>query len=675
MAEPKHPKEIYAISEADFWSRLDVPAATAGADTLAEAIRLGRAGKKTGAYVALAEFHRAARGDSWQMAVEMAGRRKLLNAAQAGRLLRQPLGKLDGSGLPGDEVRNLSVLMHRVQPLVHRVTLKGGDAATRAFLANVLKAVYRCRKSLHADSGGYPLYTMLPAHGQFHFFWWTYLALLHTGPVPTGAAEAAMKLIMGLGRTMQQQTARYIVHNIYTAACYGLFFLARTMVEFTEAAAWEEQALRSLDLDFDRAFYPDGGHLERNWGYGSYTLERLTHTWQFAMRTGGMGGREEHFLAGLRRAYRFFAATLDARDTGPGFGDEGLMDLGHILDRAVEKGVFPAGTPRDLGMDRSRSCLMEGSGVAVMRNGGDPAAAWADVTFGEYAGWHSHMDLLSMNLRSRGRVLLQEAPRFGPYEHPMDVLWRAPEAHNQLLVDSFLYDSRPCVGQDVFWHSDDVLDFFSACHAAYRLVPPMEHRTHHQSADLVVRRTIAFVKDPGYVLVLDSVQGEGSGRFNRATSCWWHSPQRFRALGQGLARTAGSPGCLLVWARPETIRRLETGTDYTPEEVGQSYHQVMDQSHYLRARTWMPAGHDGCLGFATVLFPFQRKAPEVAIRPLPLKGCVLHRAEAFEVLSPAGRDVFVLNPEKLPDVSFRGRPVAGRALIRAAKRKGAIEIH
>jgi len=478
-----------------------------------------------------------------------------------------------------------------------------------------------------------------------------------------------MKLIMGLGRAMQRQTERYIVHNIYTAGCYGLFFLARTMREFREADAWERQALRSLDLDWDRAFFPDGGHLERNWGYGAFTLERLTHTWQFAMRTGGMGGREEHFLAGLRRAYRFFAATLDPNELGPGFGDEGLMHLGHLLDRAVKSGVFPPGTPRDLGVDRGSSRLMRDSGVAVMRNGAGRRAAWVAVTFGDYAGWHSHMDLLSMNFRALGAVLLQEVPRFGPYAHPLDVLWRAPEAHNQLLVDAFHYDSRPCIGEDVFWHSDARVDLFSACHRAYRQVPPLEHRTHHQSADLVVRRTVVFVKDPGYALVLDSVRCEDGSGFNRATSCWWHSPRAFRVEGAGMARTCGSPGCILAWARPQSVRRIETGADFTPQDTEGCEPPFSRQWHHLRARTWMPAGYEGALGFATVLYPFAGRRPAVSIRALPLAGAEPWRAEAFEVRSPAGRDVFILNPELLPGVRF-----GGRARISLGGGRGTVEV-
>ena len=683
MNDEKFPPHIYSISDADFWSHLRAQKGSEPSVSLEEAIRLGRAGHQAKGYAKLAAFHRAARTGSWELAREAAQRAAQTSAAEIIETIDEFAGSLrhpqprhtptlpgargDGSGVPH---------MESIIALVRPVTLhliRTGDKRVRAFVADALRYCFRHRRTL-SEGGGYPLNTMLPAHDQFHFFWWSYLALIRTGRIPTNAAEAAMKLIMGLGRSMQRQTERYIVHNIFTAACYGMFFLGRTMKEFREAGAWEEHSLACLDLDFDRSFFTDGGHLERNWGYGCYTLGRLNHVWEFANRTGGMRGREAHFSEGLRRAYRFYAYTLDPNDISPGFGDEGLKPLGHVLDEALEGDLFPGGIRRDLGVDRSASLLMEGSGIAVMRNGSKPVSTYANVTFGDHAGWHSHLDLLSMNLRSMGEILIEEAPRFGPYEHPMDLLWRAPEAHNQLLVDSFLYDSRPCVGEEVAWHTDEHLDYFSACHRAYRQIPPQGHRDFKHSGDLLVRRTIVFVKEPGYLLVLDSVRDEVSEAFNRATSAYWHSPNRFEVVGPSSARTGGRRACLMAWAYPESIQRIETGVDFAPEDLPDGHAPLRNQWYRLRARTWMPTSHDGCLGFATVLFPFRGRRPEVTVRTAKLTGRVRYRAEAFEVTTPAGRDTFVLNPEGMPGLCVRGRPVNARARVKLASLRRAIEV-
>jgi hypothetical protein len=293
------------------------------------------------------------------------------------------------------------------------------------------------------------------------------------------------------------------------------------------------------------------------------------------------------------------------------------------------------------------------------------------VTFGDFAGWHSHMDALSMDFRAHGAVLLQEVPRFGPYAHPMDIAWREAQAHNQVLVDAFRYDSRPFVGQDVAWHSDERIDYFSAFHTAYRQVPPQGGwRTHHASGDLRVRRTIVFVKDPGYLAVLDSVSDEKTHAFNRGISAWWHSPRRFRQLGPDRARTVGRSGCLLAWAFPESIRRIEPGVDFTREESRGQLHGDTEWFN-LRASCWMPMPYSGCLGFFTVLYPFAGTVPDVRVRALEMEGAPRYRAGAFEVRTPFGLDRIVLNPERLPDLRWSGAPAGFRAQVKLGHRRGA----
>jgi len=587
------------------------------------------------------------------MAIAAARQARAASPPELRRLLRTPLEEL-GESTPGKPLVNLAGFMSHLRPVLNRAILGRAGRAELDLLARAVLTVYRSRRTL-PHTGPYPLSSQLGVYDQFHFIWRSYLALLHAGTMTTEVAEAALKLILALGRALHRKSERYIVHNIFTAGCHGLFYIGRTMKELAESDAWDRLALAHLDTDWDRSFYRDGGHLERNWGYGSYTLRRLTDVWHFARRTGGLAGRERHFLAGLRRGYRFYAATCDGRNISPGFGDEGLGDHTGTLSAALSSGVFPPGTPPDLGIDRSRSYRMPGAGVAIMRSGGARDDAWTDVSFGEYAGWHSHQDLLSMDFRGFGKILIQDVPRFGPYEHAMDVLWRGPEAHNQLLVDTFRYDCRFTVGQDVFWHSGRAVDFFSAYHTAYRLVPS-DHRTHHSSADLVVRRTIVFVKTCGYARVMDSVRPEGGDQFNRSTSCWWHSPQPFRLLARGLARTAGAPGALLAWAEPQTLRRADAGVDYTRAEMADAHPSLTGRSYNLRVRTWRDgATSPGCLGFVTVLYPFRRRVPKVSVRLLPLAGRAAWRAEAIEVRRPGGRDVFILNPERLHGLGLTAR--------------------
>ena len=646
------PDSACRISEKNFWSALRGPT---------EAIEFGLAGKKAAAYRKLGEYladELAADWDGFRAKAEPhPPTDKAVSDVLRGRFASYSytfdLGeKIDftSDAIPADAG---FFYMGWMGPVIGRVMLTGGQHE-RAWLIDTFNRLYAARDRLRS-SLGHPIFDdMLAMSGLPETYLRIYLGLLHSGGMPTKTAEALLKLTLGVGRALHARINRFIVHNIHTAGCFGLFFLSRRMRVFTESSQWEELALAHLIKHADRSFFPDGGHLERCWGYGEHTLWRMVLAYEFARATGGMGERERHYVNRLRRAYQWYARTLAPGEISPAFGDDGIGPASQIIDRALT--IFPEGTDRSLGVDRTKSYLMDASGFAIMRNGDADDSLYCTLTFGDYCGWHAHFDCLSMNLWRGGRPLLEELGRFGSYGGPLDHTFRAPEAHNQVLVDGHPYDNRIDDGAlDVAWHSDARLDYFSAYHRAFREVASHRHRTYVASDDLLVRRTVVFVKDPGYVVVLDSVQHEHQRYFNRAISALWHAPEPFKALGPGLMRTGGRTGCLLAWAYPDGIQRMETSVSYTNEDS-----EGHGARHRLRVRRWEPLGHQGCLGFVTLLYSFEGKPPNVSISPLKTASGQRFRAEAMEIVTPAGEDVIVLNPERLDGFEYRRKPIEAR---------------
>jgi len=676
MSNVKCARRICDISERAFWRAMQASPAD---EILGAAIRLGRRGETARAYARLGEHHRRV------LAGELAARRENLLAITPQRdqtaedLLRHRITiwhttVIDfGPEIDWNCAQTDLYGFHYLGWLGAgtRRILETGEAAYRDCVIAIVTSYYRARNTLnHPLPHLHLVYYELGAWAKTMMLLPLYLALLDTGELPTAAHEAFMKLFLGFARALYDCLHAYRAGNWQIVAASALLTLARVFPEFTEHAAWEARALHYLKLHLTDDFFADGGAKERCWGYGFMSLNGIIDAYQVAQRHGGLGVDERLFRRVIRRAFRWFAQTLAPNEDCPAYGDDALHSGSDILDAA--KPFFPPSAGRYLGIDRAQSCILKPSGFVIMRNGDAPDAVYLNLSFGQFAGWHSHMDCLSLNLRAFGRPLLEEVGRFGGYGEGLTILFRAPESHNQLTLDGMHYDNTDPIlraGRDPVWHSTPQVDFFTAWHTAYRAHP---HEPQH--LDACVRRTVVFVKDPGYVLVSDvawTPHAENDGPHFSVTQ-HWHAPFPFQVLAPGVARTTGATACLLAFAPQPFLRRLETGVDFAGDEVAAE--QEYPERYYLRARRWMPVEHHGATGVTVLLYPYRGEPPAVAIETLACPGAPLFHAGAFAVVTPRGRDTIVLNPDRLSGLSVDGRPVSVAGVIRLAGGPGEIVI-
>jgi len=64
----------------------------------------------------------------------------------------------------------------------------------------------------------------------------------------------------------------------------------------------------------------------------------------------------------------------------------------------------------------------------------------------------------------------------------------------------------------------------------------------------------------------------------------------------------------------------------------------------------------------------------VTIETRPLDNAPLFRAGAFALTTPRGRDVTVLNPDRLAEAAFKGKEISGRGWVGLANGRGEIRI-
>ncbi|MBI3987414.1 MAG: heparinase II/III family protein [Lentisphaerae bacterium] len=680
------PARISQISEKDFWGSLKVPKGGRHAGLLKTAIKLGRNGHRADAYRALAEYHKVSLAGEWEV-IRTAQRKSappspqglkdLLNhkiatwhtqVFQFGKVIDWAPDKLPSDCTHG---------FHYLGWLGPAITaaIQTGDERYRRFLIDILGQYYEGTRR-------HPKWESVLQHCIFGHLgiaakWPTllaaYLTLLQGGPLPAETIEGVLKTFLGFGRYLQHSmTAFQSGVNSFAVATISHFHIARALPEFKESAAWERKAVGFLVRHAREGFFDDGGNLERVWGYGTMHVSTLSRAVEIGRRTGGLGRNGKEIVARLRQACQWYLKTLGPPPAYafPTYGDAGWSTHDRLPTIQAMARCLPE-YKKDpfLGVDRTRGYLLKPSGFAILRNGDTPRSTFLNLNFGTFGGWHSHWDLLSLNLWAFGEPLLEELCRFGPYANPLDQLFRAPESHNLALIDGMVYDSRLVEGQDVQWFSNDTVEYFSAYHRAYRFfVFGRDASPVSPNIEAKIRRTVLLVKDPGYAVVLDAVENINSAKFNLAISQYWHAPTPFRVVGPGAVRTEGRTACWVVQGRTEGLHRQDTGKDFGGAEV--AHLGVAYDRYNLRARRWMPINHTGISGFTTVLFPFQGKPPAVSVTPLPTRGGGLWRTEAVEISTPFGRDVVILNPEKVKGVSCGGGAVSGRAMVRLGRGRG-----
>jgi hypothetical protein len=658
------------IRDEAFWKSLRVRKDDPAGAELRHAIKLGLEGKREAAWKAINAYHRIVLADRLTFYRQIfAGETDATDEAVEQLLASPPTV----NRTTGQYSQNQRFYFFRSP--VRRLMEHGDDERLQQFVGDVLANFYRDRHLLHVPKlAEHPIFGALGFGFKIETWIPAYIALIFSDKgCPPTATEAVLKIMLGGGRWLQGRVKPFRVHNVHTSAVGALFTVARIFPEFRESVAWDRLASRYLHRTIKQSFFDDGGHKERVWGYGYYTVWRLQDLYLLGKARGGFGAFDDDYRNRLREAYRWFAKTLGPDELKPSYGDCELFSGSPILDRG--EAMFPETEHRDFGVDRGASYFLPESGFAIMRNGGGPTATYINTSFGKFAGWHSHHDVLSMNLWAHNRPLLEELGRFGSYGNPLDLLFRAPESHNQMLIDGMHYDARDQPAKDVCWYSDRHVDYFSAYHTCYRWLPNKDGCAYVISMNAIVRRTIILVKHAGYALVLDSVRDEEADTFNRAVTSHWHSPFGFEVIDKQRVRTGLGPegqGCVLTFAHGKGLKDFIVEPDYAGEDAATG--ELYPERWHLRTRRWYSEAYQGCTGFATVLQPFAGRVPKVVVTPLAMAGGVRFRAEGFEVTTPSGTDTLLLNPELMPGLQHGRTAVKGRAKLRVGGRSSWIDI-
>lgn len=633
---------IENITERDFWTAVrPVPG-------LKAAVAAGRSGRRVAAYELMGEYHAGslrADADAYRAQLEplRAKPERLRDIRQrADRVLRHDIQGWHTHRRQFGRVIDFNADFGRsgqygfhylgwLAPVVQQYALTGERRCRDGFIEIISQYYDQRAKIVRRIPSLHPVYYELGAHAKANVILPAYALLTGDPEVGPDVREAMLKLLLGFARSLYRlQKGGFRAGNWQIVGSATLFTLGACFPEFREAAAWRARGEEMLAEHARRDFFSDGGHGERCWGYGVMSLNGIVSFYRAALRHGFLDRRRKATWTGfIKRAYRWYAASTTPSGHTLNYGDGTIDRAQSIFDAAFN--LFPAmqKEPGLMGVDRARSNILRASGYAFMRGGNRPGDPFMSINFGRHGGGHTHADLLSFTLWRYGQPLIEEVGRFGSYDNPLDPLFRSPQAHNQIVLEHVPMNRPAHAGRDVLWHSTDRVDMFSAWHGAF--------------APARIRRQIVFVK-PAYWVVVDVVT---AGEYIFQAASYLHGVRPFRLVGPGVARLDGRPGCLVAFASPGELRRLETGIDYTREDSREAVKGGLvfgEERHRLVALKWRDISDPRPVVFATLLAPFEKTPPRMAIESESVRGDASGQAAAVAVKHPGGTDLLVFNP-------------------------------
>lgn len=637
---------IELITEQDFWSSIR------SSRDLAPAIAAGKGGRRAKAYRLLGQYHSSTlAGEAIAYADDVIGKHKNGEPSSklrdaAGMVLRHEIcgwhtqvvkfgKKIDFNADFGRSGQYGFHYLGWLVPVLDMYVLTG-QKRHRETLLDVVGQYYDQRADIKRRIPNlHPVYYELGSWAKMRLLLPAYAILAGATSLSVDSREAMLKLLLGFARSLYRlQNGGYRHGNWQIVGCAALFKIGAAFPEFKEAAKWRKRAESILREHARKDFFSDGGHGERCWGYGYMSLNGILQFYRSAILHGLLDRKAvSYWKRFFKKGYRWFAASTTPSGHCLNYGDGGIGKVDGIMKEAVR--FFPSldRGPGMLGVDRSKSNILKGSGYAFMRHGNAPESPFMSINFGKTGGGHTHSDLLDFGMWCFGQPLIDEVGRFGSYDNPLDPMFRSSRAHNQIVLEHMPMDRHNHEAHDVQWHTAPEVDMFSAWHDAYGSV-----RIHRQ---------IVFVKSglspsvPCYWVVNDLIV---SDEYTFQATNMLHAPSEFEMVGPGRFRLAGSPSCLVVVGRPGEVRRAQAAIDYGREDFGDCASLFGEERHGLSLSKWRDIGDSRPIQFTTLLVPFSGKRMP-GVRLQLLEKCRLDPTQVgLRVISGKRQDTLLFNP-------------------------------
>ena len=418
--------------------------------------------------------------------------------------------------------------------------------------------------------------------------------------------------------------------NIVASESFGLYTIGALFPELKDAATWRQTALDRLVREMGRIVPPDGFEAELTPSYHMVVIDGFLGTLKIAQLNNLPLPPEfrDRILSMYRAVVIVMAQNGDVVQTNDSTPVNAFKTSRNGVKVFDDPLLQWAAAGADTGQLQSPpllpdSTMLPYAGFYTMRSGWKPDDLFIFFRGGPTGIGHEHEDMLEIVMRAWGKTLL-----FDPGQHVYDHSdWRrffiGTAAHSSIIVDGKGQhrgaSSAPFSPVTNPWVTSPLFDFVSATYnggyQANALGGGFQAQQWVGSSDTSVAHTrrVIYLR-PYYALVVDTLDGSGNHTFDAHFQL--DAPSAHVDDRTQTAFSDNSGGAQLAL--------FPLDRDHLQTEI------VQGQQNPLLG--WKPANHtpiptvrfrkqeNAPATFATFLYPYNGRVPELAAKPLAVNG-------------------------------------------------------
>ena len=307
----------------------------------------------------------------------------------------------------------------------------------------------------------------------------------------------------------------------------GLAHIGILYPQFRQANLWLQTALKKMQAEAKRQFYPDGFHYELTTCYHEVAINNYQRLFETA-KAFDCPLPSELFTT-LKKACQLNIQLMMPNGQLPDINDGKKWNVAEILQ--PKQRMIPNDSLIDWGASRGiegkipeyTSVALPFSGFFVMRTGWTNGDTWALFDAAPFGKGHQHEDKLSFLIFNNNRLLLTEGGNYAYDDSDMRRYVLSSRAHNVILVDGQGQNRR----QSYIWKEDDIarkaLDFSWHIHpnCDYAIGCYREPFGNLPAGSVIHERAIYFIKKSPlspFFLVVDRLTAESAHEYELL----WH---------------------------------------------------------------------------------------------------------------------------------------------------------